>query len=396
MRRDVPPTGIGRSREPVSEETVERRTVRTVVIDTNVLLSQPEVIESFHDADIVIPEMVLSEIDKLKTARVDPELRYKGRQISRILFELSERGDLNEGVELSGDSTLRIVGLPADAALPKGLASRNTDDRIIAVAVGLAESGTDPVTLVTNDLNMLLKAQTYHLEVEHVETHDGFLHRFIVTPFQRYRTALTILAIAVAVFAAAIYLTLFSPFAASRQTGGLSSLPPEFLEQLSVEQQQELNYLFRLQTDPKNVDTLISLATVYDNMSQQNVSYLPYAVKSWERVVQLSPNDDDSRTDLATDYFRQNKLDLAIKTLNVVLARNPDHVNANLNLGIMYMNTTPKQYQKAANQFTRVVSLTRGNSNLATTHDRAQSMLTQVQKEAAAAGQPVKTQGGAL
>jgi PhoH-like ATPase len=72
------------------------RTVRTVVIDTNVLLSQPDVVNTFHDADVVIPEMVLSEIDKLKTARVDPELRYKGRQISRILFELSEVGSLHD------------------------------------------------------------------------------------------------------------------------------------------------------------------------------------------------------------------------------------------------------------------------------------------------------------
>jgi hypothetical protein len=370
--------------------------VRIIVIDTNVLLSQPEVVNGFTDADVVIPEMVLSEIDKVKTARVDAELRYKGRQVSRILFELSENGNLHDGVALPGGSTLRIVGLPENTELPAGLSARNTDDKIIAVAVSLAAGTTEPVTLVTNDLNMLLKAQTHHLEVEHVQTDDGFMRRFLVRPFQRYRAALGILAVALAVFAAAIYLTLFSPFAPGHQATGLSSLPPEFVEQLSVEQQQALNYLFRLQTDPKNVETLSSLATVYDNLSQQNVTYLPYAVKYWEQVVALTPADDDARTDLATDYFREHKTDAAIKELNTVLARNPDHVNANLNLGIMYMNTSPVQFQKAANQFARVIELTKGITDQAMVYQRAVAMLQQVQKDATAAGQPVKVEGSVL
>jgi tetratricopeptide (TPR) repeat protein len=385
-----------RATHPVLVVNGEGRIVRTVVIDTNVLLSQPEVVNSFSDADIVIPEMVLSEIDKLKTARVDPELRYKGRQVSRILFELSERGNLHDGVSLPDGSTLRIVGLSDPAALPAGLSARNTDDRIIGVAAVLAAESDEPVTLVTNDLNMLLKAQTYHLAVERVETDDGFMRRFVVRPFQRYRGALGILAIALAVFAAAIYLTLFSPFAASRQTIGLSSLPPEFVEQLSVEQQQALSYLFRLETDPKNVDTLVSLATVYDTLAQENAAYLPYAVKYWERVLALTPNDADSRTDLATDYLRQNRVDAAIAQLKIVLASNPDHVNANLNLGVMYMNTSPKQYQKAADQFVHVIALTKGDSDESTVYKRAVAMLKHVEKDATAAKQSLKVEGGAL
>lgn len=370
--------------------------MRTVVIDTNVLLSEPDSVYAFHDAEIVIPEMVLSEIDKLKTARVDPDLRYKGRRVSRILFDLSERGALSEGVELPSGSRLRIVGLPDDFEMPAGLSARNTDDRIIAVAVFLKARGATDITLVTNDLNMLLKAQRFELEVERVEAEDGFMRRFVVHPLQRYKTALTILAIALAVFASAIYLTLFSPFAPGRQATGLSSVPPEFLQQLSIEQQQELSYLYRLQTDPKNVDALISLATVYDTLSQQDAAYLPYAVKRWEQVVALTPGDDDSRTDLATDYLRSHRVDTAIQQLKIVLAHNPDHVNANLNLGIMYMNTTPKQYQSAANQFERVIALTKGNSDEAAVNQQAVSALKQVQKDAAAAGQPVKVEGSAL
>jgi tetratricopeptide (TPR) repeat protein len=370
--------------------------VRTVVIDTNVLLSDPGVIGRFHDADVVIPEMVLSEIDKLKTARVDPELRYKGRQISRVLFELSERGSLKDGVPLPDGGQVRVVGLAPDAELPPGLSARNTDDRIVAVAAAVRKSADGAVTLVTNDLNMLLKAQSYHLEVERVETDDSLLRRLLVRPFQRYRTALSILGVALAVFAAAIYLTLFSPFAAGQQKVGLTSLPSEFLEQLSVEQQQQLNYLFRLQSDPNNIDTLVSLATVYDSLAQQNASYLPYAVRYWEKVLTLNPADDDARTDLATDYLRQSKVDQAIAELKTVLGHNPDHINANLNLGVMYMNTTPKQYQNAANQFARVIALTKENADLATINQHAQALLTQVEKDARAAGQPVTVDGSTL
>jgi cytochrome c-type biogenesis protein CcmH/NrfG len=370
--------------------------VRTVVIDTNVLLSDPAIIDRFHDADVVIPEMVLAEIDKLKTARVDPDLRYRGRQISRALFEFSEHGNLKDGVPLREGGSVRVVGLAADAELPAGLSSRNTDDRIIAVAVSVRDSTEGVVTLVTNDLNMLLKAQSYHLEVERVETEDGLVRRLLVRPFQRYRAALSILGIALAVFASAIYLTLFSPFAAGKQAVSLTSLPPEFIQQLTVDQQQQLNYLFRLQSDPNNMDTLVSLATVYDNMAQQNIAYLPYAVKYWERVLALNPSDDDARTDLATDYLHQTRVDLAISELKTVLAHNPDHVNANLNLGVMYMNTSPKQFQNAVNQFERASELTKGNTSYSDVYQRAQSLIAQVVKDAKAAGQTITVQGSTL
>ncbi len=372
------------------------RTVRTVVIDTNVLLSQPDVVNTFHDADVVIPEMVLSEIDKLKTARVDPELRYKGRQISRILFELSEMGSLHEGVELASGSTLRVAGLASDADMPSGLSARNTDDRILAVAIRLRKETGGPVTLVTNDLNMLLKAQRFELDVERVETDDGFMRRFVVRPFQRYRAVLGILAVAVAVFAAAIYLTLFSPFATGHQATGIAAVPSEFVEQLSVEQQQQLNYLFRLQTDPKDVEARSALATVYDSLSQQNVAYLPFAIKHWEVVVQQTPNDADARTDLATDYFRSGRIDLAIKEVRQVLAAYPEHVNANFNLAVFLMNSTPKDYQGAANQLQLVIKLTSGDTAASATLARANTLLAQVKKDAAAAGVTLRLEGAAL
>jgi hypothetical protein len=64
----------------------------------------------------------------------------------------------------------------------------------------------DGLTMVTNDLNMLLKAQTYGLEVErYADGPDGgFAKRYIIRPFQRYRVPLGILGTSLAVFAAII------------------------------------------------------------------------------------------------------------------------------------------------------------------------------------------------
>jgi tetratricopeptide (TPR) repeat protein len=370
--------------------------VRTVVIDTNVLLSQPEVINDFPDALVVIPDTVLSEIDKLKTARVDAELRFKGREISRMLFELSELGNLQDGVDMPNGGRLRVIALGSESALPEGLSARNADDRILAIALQACIEGCEHLTLVTNDLNMLLKAQSYGIAVERIENQDSFARRFIVRPFQRYRVPLTILSIALAVFAAIIYLVAFSPFAPNRTASGIAALPTEFVDQLPLEQQQVLTLLYKLQTNPKDADAQRQVAVLYDQLSESNITFLPYAIQHYETLLKLAPSDTDSRTDLATSYFRAGRVETAIQEATTVLRQDPSHVNANYNLGVFYLNTKPKSFQKAANQFDKVIRLTQNNSRQLDTLGRARTMLDQVKKDATAAGQPVKLNGGTL
>ena len=87
---------------------------KVLVLDTNVLLADPNSVLSFPRAEVVIPETVLGELDKLKTARVDPDLRFRGREVSRILFELSEEGSLIEGVDLPDGGRLRVAPFEND------------------------------------------------------------------------------------------------------------------------------------------------------------------------------------------------------------------------------------------------------------------------------------------
>lgn len=368
--------------------------MRTVVIDTNVLLTRADVINDFPGADVVIPETVLSEIDKLKTARVDPDLRYQGRQVSRILFDLSENGSLSEGVELPGGGDLRVVAL-RNGQMPEGLTGRNADDRILAVALQERGDGAE-VTLVTNDLNMLLKAQSFGLAVERIEEDESFVRRFIVRPSQRYRVPLTILGSSLAVFAAVVYLTVFSPYAPGNQTSGIAALPSEYVEQLSTEQQQVLSYLFRLQVNPRDTEAHRSVAAVYDTLAHTDPSYFKYAIRHWEYVTTAVPTDGDAWTALATDYFHSNNTDQAISTIKKALALNPDNANAAYALGVFYLNSQPKRFQDAANQFTRVIQLTERSPSQTDLLGHARAMLEQTKKDAAAAGQTITTTGGTL
>ena len=370
--------------------------MRSVVLDTNVLLAEPGSLLAFPDAEVIVPDTVLQEIDKLKTARADPDLKFKGRQVSRMLFEASERGSLNEGVDLPGGGRLRVVTMRADAPMPEGLSARNADDRILAMAIQSCAEGCERLTLVTSDLNMLIKAQAHGVDVERVEIGDSFARRYLIRPFQRYRVQLGILAVSIAVFAAIVYLLGFSPLALNRGVTGTSSLPQEFVDQLSLEQQQVLNYLFKLESSPDDAETHKQLAILYQQMSNLNASYVPYAIEHWEALLELTPDNADARTDLATLYFRAGRNAQAIAEVTTVLRQDPGHVNANFNLGVFYMSAQPVEYQKAVNQFVKVRTLAKDDAALADIAARAEQFIEQIKTDAENAGVPVRTDGGTL
>jgi len=239
------------------------RPSKIVVLDTNVLLADPQALLSFPDAEVAIPETVLGELDKLKTSRVDPDLRFRGREVSRMMFELSDQGSLVEGVTLPDGGTLRVVPFEANGNVPEGLATRNADDRILATAWQIAQAAPKDakVKLVTNDLNMLLKAQTLGITVErHGEGVEGsFTRRYIVRPFQRYKVPLGILAVALAVFAAVLVIALGS----RGSTGSPTQLPAEFKALLSQQQLKAFDALTTLQGNPKDPEALLTMANFY-------------------------------------------------------------------------------------------------------------------------------------
>lgn len=361
---------------------------KTLVLDTNVLLADPGVLLSYPDADIVLPETVLAELDKLKTSRVDPDLRFRGREISRILFDLSEQGSLASGVELPDGGTLRVASLEDGGEMPEGLSSRNSDDRILAVAWGLCRDaeGDCEVALVTNDLNMLLKAQTLGVPIQRYGDglEAGFSRRYIVRPFQRYKIPIAILAVSLAVFAAILVLTFWGP-----GSGGVSAqLPNEFKSLLSQPQQKALDYLTALQANPNDPEALLGMANTYldqrDRAAQFDpagaITFSQNAVRYYDRYLQQNPNDVDARVDLAVALFYANQTDRAISEVTTVLASNPNHLKANFNMGV-FLWRGRRDFDGASAQFQRFIDLSKNDPGQQLDVQRAAAFLAQIQQD---------------
>lgn len=131
--------------------------VCTYVLDTSVLLGDPSAPQRFAEHEVVIPVVVVTELEK---KRHDPELGYFARRALRFLDDLRVRhGRLDLPVPVGDDGgTLRVeLNHGADSGLPRGLRLGDNDTRILAVAHNLAAEGAD-VTVVSKDLPMRVKA----------------------------------------------------------------------------------------------------------------------------------------------------------------------------------------------------------------------------------------------
>jgi tetratricopeptide (TPR) repeat protein len=350
----------------------------------------------------VIPETVLGELDKLKTARVDPDLRFRGREVSRILFDLSEEGSLVEGVELPDGGMLRVAPFEPDTELPSGLQTRNADDRILAAVFQMrALYGEDAeVTLVTNDLNMLLKAQTMGIPVkrsgEGVE--GGFARRYIIRPFQRYRIPLTILAVALAVLVGVVVIAIYVQ--PRNTTIGSLTTPPEFKNVLTRSQQSAFDALAALntlQSHPQDPESLRTMATFYydqytalaANDPATAIAAAQQAIRYSDRYLALAPQDNDALVDDAALYFYTGQTDKAIQLVSQALKADKNHLKGNFNLGVFLWQSQRKDFAGAAAQFEKVIQLTQNDPHNTDIYKAAVTALAAVRKDAAAAGKPL-------
>lgn len=138
---------------------------RTYVLDTSVLLSDPRAMLRFEEHEVVIPIVVVIE---LEAKRTHPELGYFARVALRLLDELRvEHGRLDHPVpigELGG--TLRVeLNHSNPEVLPTGMRLGDNDTRILAVASSLRNEGRD-VVVVSKDLPMRVKASAVGLAAE--------------------------------------------------------------------------------------------------------------------------------------------------------------------------------------------------------------------------------------
>ena len=155
-----------------------RETAKTFVLDTNVLIHDPNSLLNFEEHEVVIPMTVLEELDRLKSgkAHTAADCRAAIRLIDRVLGEATpeevENGvPIQRGGAVPPEGTLAVM-MPrpmddGDGLLPDNL----NDNRIINDIVSLQQRGSHRRhVLVSNDINMRLKARACGVEAEDYHT----------------------------------------------------------------------------------------------------------------------------------------------------------------------------------------------------------------------------------
>lgn len=135
------------------------------VLDTNVLLHNPQALFMFADNEVVVPFTVLEELDSFK--KQNDDVGRNARQVIRHLDRLRAQGHLGEGVVWNGHGG-RVRVLFANGERPSGICDDTADNRIIAVALSLQK--TNPKTiLISKDLNVRIKADALGLLTQDFE-----------------------------------------------------------------------------------------------------------------------------------------------------------------------------------------------------------------------------------
>ena len=145
--------------------------MKNYVLDTNVLLHDPNSLLNFKDNHVLIPIEVLEEIDHFK--REGTDLGQNARSVSRMLDGLRAHGRLSEGVPLPNGGRLRILIQAGVTATPFG---NNPDSRIVGQALSIQKAAPSiPTVLITKDINLRIKADALGLPAEDYETDRVFI-----------------------------------------------------------------------------------------------------------------------------------------------------------------------------------------------------------------------------
>lgn len=144
--------------------TAASQATKTYVLDTSVLLSDPKAIFKFKEQEVVIPIIVINELEK---KRHDPEIGYYARQALRLLDDLrAEHERLDFPIQVGDGGILRVELNHIDqSVLPAGFQLGDNDSRILACAFNLASEGSN-VTVVSKDLPMRVKASALGMSAE--------------------------------------------------------------------------------------------------------------------------------------------------------------------------------------------------------------------------------------
>lgn len=148
---------------------------KTYILDTSTLVQDPGAYKHFLHSDVIIPIIVLSELDKLKKQL--NEAGKNARVAARILDEVSNLGDISTGILLNNDILLKIDASYYDLSQPNfsGFGDPNYGDTQILAClyVNWKEHPTNDVTLVSNDINLRIRAKSRGIDAQ---SHEDVKH----------------------------------------------------------------------------------------------------------------------------------------------------------------------------------------------------------------------------
>ena len=138
------------------------------ILDTNVLLHDPNAIKHFGDNEIIIPMVVIEELDNFKTS--SDERGKNARLIARELDALRQKGKLGKGVKLDNGGVLKVE-FPLENKLPSQISFDKADNEILNVAYYYFreqknKSTKKPVIIVSKDTNLRIKAEAIGVEAQ--------------------------------------------------------------------------------------------------------------------------------------------------------------------------------------------------------------------------------------
>ena len=138
---------------------------KNYVLDTNVLIHDPNAIQHFQDNNVIIPLKVIEEIDQFK--RDLSERGRNARLVSRLLDDLRQHGKLSDGVPVSNGGMLRIAFPGARDKFHE----LSADDQILLMATEVKKRDAHtPCVVISKDINLRLKADALGLDAEDYET----------------------------------------------------------------------------------------------------------------------------------------------------------------------------------------------------------------------------------
>ncbi len=143
---------------------------KNYILDTNVLLHDPNSLLKFEDNNVLLPIEVIEEIDRFK--RESTELGQNARMVSRMLDGFRGSGQLSEGVALPNGGHLRIAfqNFKAGRNGHAIFTADSTDNRILALASGIKkEQPKSQTILVSKDINLRIKADALGVMAEDYE-----------------------------------------------------------------------------------------------------------------------------------------------------------------------------------------------------------------------------------